>query len=260
MTVRRLSSRQRPEVRGYLSDRLRGAVSYDRIAGYFRSSVFEVPGEAFDAVEGPVRIVCNSGLDPADVATAQAQRTEWCAGRPERMADAQRPRYERLAQLLRSGKVTVKVLPDEAFGLIHGKAGVLRYDGRPALAFLGSVNETGSAWGRNYELLWEDDDPEAVAWVQREFDGLWNHAHARDLSLAIVEDVERILRRAVVPVERWDPVGQQQAPFIEAPVARQGHGVAPYQQAFVATVAAEIATYGQARWHRQLIDSRAERG
>lgn len=248
MTVRRLSSRSsRPLDRAYLAQRLRGAVSYDRIAGYFRSSVFEVAGEAFEGVAGSIRIVCNSGLDPVDVATAQAQRTEWCEGQPERMAEAQRPRYERLARLLRDGKVAVKVLPDEVFGLIHGKAGVLRYADRPALAFLGSVNETGSAWSRNYELLWEDDDPAAVAWVQEEFNDLWKHVDARDLSQAIVEDVERILRRTVVPVERWDRFGQKQAPFIEAPVARQGNGLAPHQQAFVAAVAAEIETFGHAR-------------
>jgi len=37
-----------------LNRRLEGAVSYDRIAGYFRSSLFEVAGEAIAKVTGPV--------------------------------------------------------------------------------------------------------------------------------------------------------------------------------------------------------------
>src|SRR5271170_570381 len=131
MAILRHSSRRAPLTGSFLDQRLQGAVSYDRIAGYFRSSVFEVAGEAFEAVKGPIRIVCNSGLDAADVTTArgtaQAQRAEWCEAGPERMSDLQRPRYQRLAQMLRGGLAKVRVLPDASFGLIHGKAGVIRY-------------------------------------------------------------------------------------------------------------------------------------
>ena len=48
------------------------------------------------------------------------------------------------------GKLEVRVLPDEAFGLIHGKAGVIRYGDGSATAFLGSVNESASAWKMNF--------------------------------------------------------------------------------------------------------------
>jgi superfamily II DNA or RNA helicase len=252
MGVHRLSSRREPLDRSFLNTRLVGAASYDRIAGYFRSSVFEIAGEAFDAVGGLTRIVCNSGLDEADIATARtaerAIRTEWYEGRPERMSEAQRPRYESLRELLRSGHVEIRVLPDAAFGLIHGKAGVIRYPDARALCFLGSINETAEAWTRHYELLWEDDDSAAVAWVQEEFDALWNHPMARRLSDAVVEDVERILLRSVVPVSGWSPDQHEPSPFVEAPVARQGEGIAPHQKAFVSAVAREIETYGQARY------------
>ena len=228
MTLRRFSSRLERLSRGFLDTRLEGAVAYDRIAGYFRSSVFEVAGEAFEKVDGPIRIVCNSGLDVRDVETARglelALRNEWCEERPENMSARQRPRYERLAQLLRARRVEVKVLPDASFGLIHGKAGVIRYrDGR-STCFLGSINETGEAWSRHYELLWEDEDPASIAWVQAEFDALWSHRDARPLAEVVVEDVERILRRRIVQVAEWEPATEEQAPFIEAPASRQGVG------------------------------------
>lgn len=252
MGVRRLSSRRQPLDRSFLNMRLAGAASYDRIAGYFRSSVFEIAGEAFEGVAGPTRIVCNSGLDEADIATARAAerafRTEWYEGKPELMTEAQRPRYERLQSLLRSGQVEIRVLPDATFGLIHGKAGVIRYPDVRPLCFLGSINETAEAWTRHYELVWEDDDHDAIAWVQEEFDALWGHPAARRLSDAVVEDIERILIRSVVPVSGWSPERNEPSPFIEAPVARQGEGLAPHQKAFVSAVAREIQTYGQARY------------
>ena len=246
--VRRFSSRLERLSRGFLDGRLEGAVAYDRIAGYFRSSVFEVAGEAFERIAGKIRIVCNSGLDVRDVDVARAIFNEWCEGHPETMTTRQRPRYERLAALLRAQKVEIRVLPDASFGLIHGKAGVIRYaDGR-STCFLGSANETGEGWARHYELLWEDDDDEAVAWVQREFDALWTHRDARALSDVVVEDIERILRRRVVQVAEWEPTKEEQAPFIEAPVSRQGFGLAPHQRAFVARVVRELDTFGQARF------------
>jgi hypothetical protein len=252
MPVQRFSSRIQRLAKGFLDQRLKGAVSYDRIAGYFRSSIFEIAGEAYEQVAGPIRIVCNSGLDARDVETAKgleiALRTDWCASAPERMVDSQRPRYERLAKLLRSGKVEVKVLPDESFGLIHGKAGVIRYADRHPTCFLGSNNETGEGWSRHYELMWEDDDPTAVAWVQSEFDALWEHSNARPLAAVVVEDVERILKRRIVRVAEWQPAVEQQAPFIEAPVERQGAGLAPHQRSFVARVAHDLDLYGQARF------------
>ncbi|MGD9616276.1 MAG: helicase-related protein [Alphaproteobacteria bacterium] len=252
MAVRRLSSRRQPLDRTFLNTRLAGAAGYDRIAGYFRSSVFEIAGEAYEQVAGPVRIVCNSGLDESDIATARAAeraiRSEWYEGKPELMIAAQRPRYERLRALLRFGRVEVRVLPDAVFGLIHGKAGVIRYPNGRALCFLGSINETAEAWTRHYELVWEDDDPDAIAWVQDEFDALWGHPSARRLSDAIVQDVERILVRSVVPVSGWSPEHNAPSPFAEAPVARQGEGLAPHQKAFVSAVAREIETFGHARY------------
>jgi hypothetical protein len=71
-----------------LNQRLVGAASCDRIAGYFRSSLFEVAGEALSQVTGPIRIICNSDLDPEDISTAAAaqaaMRRSWCTGEPEK--------------------------------------------------------------------------------------------------------------------------------------------------------------------------------
>ena len=59
-SIRRFSSRRQPLDRSFLCDRLRNAHSYDRIAGYFCSSLLEVVGEEFESVAGKIRMICNS--------------------------------------------------------------------------------------------------------------------------------------------------------------------------------------------------------
>lgn len=45
----------------------------------------------------------------------------------------------------------VRVLPDKIYGLMHGKAGVITYADGGKTSFLGSINETKSAFTTNYE-------------------------------------------------------------------------------------------------------------
>lgn len=200
--IERHSFRRRPLDASFLKPRLESARNYDRIAGYFSSSILEVAGEAFEQVQGQVRVVCNSHLSRADAeigrAARAAMRREWCESRPEALGDAARPRFRRLYENLRSGKLAVRVLPDDAFGLIHGKAGVVTLaDGRRT-SFLGSANESASAFRLNYELVWEDDDPEAVERLQQEFDALWSSPFAVDLAEFVIGDLDRLARRETI--------------------------------------------------------------
>ncbi len=213
--IRRFSSRRQRLDRCFLTERLCGALAYDRIAGYFCSSILETAGESLETVRSPIRMVCNSGLQPQDVATARAAasalRQEWCGSRPEELVDAggaaAKNRFRRLYEFLRSGKLIVKVLPDACLGLIHGKAGVITLADGSKTAFLGSVNESKSAWTLNYELLWEDPSAEAVTWVQEEFDALWTHHAAVPLADFVIEDINRLSRREVIAsIEDWGGV------------------------------------------------------
>ncbi|MBK7953322.1 MAG: hypothetical protein IPK02_04775 [Candidatus Accumulibacter sp.] len=107
-----------------------------------------------------------------------------------------------------------------------------------ATAFLGSVNESTSAWKLNHELLWEDDDPETIAWVQEEFDPLWNDARAVDLACCpfIAQDVQRIIARKVIePADMKaiaDPIAVAAAVAVETPVYRREQGLWPHQKYF----------------------------
>jgi hypothetical protein len=85
--IQRYSSRRSP-LKDFLATRLQDARRYDRMAGFFSSSLLEVAGEALERMtpedgETCVRVVCNSCLNPLDVQTARAAKwgmhREWCA-------------------------------------------------------------------------------------------------------------------------------------------------------------------------------------
>ena len=235
--IKRYSSRREELSSSLLNERLMGAKSYDRIAGYFSSSILEVAGEAIETMEGKVRIICNSGLDIKDVQTAKlaqnAMRREWCDFKPEELPSPEE-RFKRLYDFLSSGKMEVKVIPDSKFGLIHGKAGVITLKDGSKTSFLGSTNETLNGWKVNYELVWEDNSIDAVKWVQDEFDALWNDPCAVELADFIVEDIKRIAQRKVIDsVEEWKDKAEPASTVIEAPVYRQEFGLWEHQKYFV---------------------------
>src|SRR4051794_9812458 len=71
--INRFSSRRKRLDHAFLANRLKAAKSYNRIAGYFRSSIFELVGEEIANIPH-VRIVCNSELDAADVTISKHVR------------------------------------------------------------------------------------------------------------------------------------------------------------------------------------------
>jgi len=239
--ITRYSSR-RDRLDRFLVGLLPGARRYDRIAGYFRSSILEVAGDELDRMAEGVRarVICNSELHPLDVATARAARDamylEWRRGLPEDIGPALQARLERLYQFLQSGRLHVRVLPDERFGFVHGKAGVVTRADGTRVAFIGSANESKTAWTLNYELLWADDSAEGVAWAQDEFDALWCDPSAVDLADAVVQDVGRLARRAYIPdVDTWrsTPQPEPAAVAVELPIYRRENGLWAHQKYFV---------------------------
>jgi SNF2 family DNA or RNA helicase len=237
--INRYSSRRESISESLLNKKLKNAKSYDRIAGYFRSSIFEVSGESLDSVSGKIRVICNSELTVEDVKTAKAAnsslRREWCEGKPEEI-NIDKERLKKLYDYLKSGKLEVRVLPNDKFGLIHGKAGVITLENGEKTSFLGSVNESKTAWEFNYELVWEDNSPESVKWVQEEFDALWNDPLAKPLSDFVRKDIKRIAKRKVMSnVDEWkdDKDTSPAEVAVESPVYRQHLGLWDHQKYFI---------------------------
>ncbi|MDP3106093.1 MAG: phospholipase D-like domain-containing protein, partial [Candidatus Methanoperedens sp.] len=236
--INRFSSRKQKLDESFLNERLVGAKKYDRIAGYFSSSILEVAGENIESIEGTVRVICNSQLDERDVKTSRAalaaMRKEWCASEPENYGSKAKGRFAKLHELFKSGKLEVKVLPDNVFGLIHGKGGVITLQNGGKTSFIGSANETYNAWKLNYEIVWEDDSPEAVQWVQEEFDALWGDPNATNLADFVIEDIDRIAKREVIQnIDDWRKDPDPASSIVELPVYRNDLGLWEHQKYFI---------------------------
>jgi hypothetical protein len=246
--INRFSSRRQRLDHAFLSTKLRGAKSYRRIAGYFRSSIFELVGEEIGAIQ-EVQIVCNSELDAADVIVSKharetALKERWNEAPSEVEALLHRDRYRRLHGFLTSGRVEIRVVPkDRVF--IHGKAGVIEAGDGSKTCFLGSINETKSAFAQNYEILWEDPSPEGVAWVEEEFQALWKDAYP--LPDAIIEEIKRVADRVEIRLEDAKPQELPAAALAESPIYRGGEQLQPWQRSFVTMFLQHRETYGRAR-------------
>ena len=191
--LRRYSSRRASLIQEFLQKRLTGATRYDRIAGYFQSSLLELANDEMAAIPR-VRIVCNTEVNPGrpahrahgDRRPAQGtgertpargleQRPVPASGRcPWRAGAAALPGTADLLcdQARTGGTSKFAWCSDAEFGFVHGKGGVIEGP-EGATSFIGSANDSANAWTKNYELVWEDDHPESVAWLQEEFDALW---------------------------------------------------------------------------------------
>jgi superfamily II DNA or RNA helicase len=245
--VRFSSRRQRLDAE-FLAQRLKGAQSYRRIAGYFRSSIFELVGEEIAGIPD-VRIVCNSELDLTDIAVSKAVREaslkeKWNVVPVETESLLYRDRYRKLFELLTRGNVQIRVVPKQTV-FVHGKAGVIQSANGSKTCFLGSINESRSAFADNYELLWEDPSPEGVQWVEDEFDALWTDGHP--LPDAIVEEIERVAKRVEVRFGGLLPSELPAASLVEAPLYRGGEQLQPWQRSFVTMFLRHRDVYGKVR-------------
>jgi superfamily II DNA or RNA helicase len=249
MSMRRFSSRTHQLDASFLMQHLVGAKSYKRIAGYFTSSLFEVAGEALEHIP-EVKIVCNVDIQPDDLKVAQLRESKMLGRWNERGLEAEallnRERYRRLDAFLQKHGQAVRVAPDDICGFVHGKAGVITLADDRRLGFIGSMNETRSGWQRHYEILWEDDSPEGVAWIEEEFDFLWNAA--RPLPQAVIREVHRrSYRREIEFIEIEDDGDLAPAALIESPLYREGQQLQPWQQGFLTECLRHQRLYGTVR-------------
>ena len=246
--INRFSSRRQRLDKSFLADRLRGAKSYRRIAGYFRSSIFELVEEEIRDIPD-VRILCNSELDINDISIAKAAREaalkeKWNQVPIEVEGLLHKDRYRVLFELLTKGSIQIRVVPKEMV-FVHGKAGVIETADGHKVAFLGSINESKSAFAGNYEILWEDLSPEGVIWVEEEFDALWKNSFP--LPDAIVEEIGRVAKRTEITFDEVSDIELPATALVESPLYRGGEQLQPLQRSFVTLFQQHREMYGKVR-------------
>ncbi|MEI6068968.1 MAG: phospholipase D-like domain-containing protein [Methylococcaceae bacterium] len=152
-------------------------------------------------------------------------------------------RYQLLDQLLNAGNVEIRVVPKERL-FLHGKAGSIHYADGSRKAFVGSVNDSKSAFAHNYELVGQDDDASAD-WIEQEFWALWNQGVP--LPEAILAEIQPVANRQEVTVEALKPQDVLAAAMAEASIYRGGEQLQPWQRSFVTMFLEHREIYGKVR-------------
>ncbi|MCJ2007046.1 helicase-related protein [Methylobacterium sp. J-092] len=258
MTILRHSSR-RASLRDMLAERLSRTRRYLRIAGYFRSSLLELVSEELGGVD-EIRIICNAEVDANDVrvarsvetgALSQALVSAWMADRNGLDELLEKGRYRILHGLLASGRMKVRVVPRDGGNVfLHGKAGILEFRDGGSTAFVGSMNESATGLKHSYEILWEDDAPEATEWVREEFEHFW--ALGVDLPSAVIGHIGSVAGRSeyasIEDARRKGELSNPAASLVDRPIYRTGQVLRPWQKRFVQACVDDHAAHGKARF------------
>jgi hypothetical protein len=199
---------------------LSASLQYDRSAGFFSSSALAVAAAGVARLiqnGGRMRLLVGAALDEKDVESIQkgydlkARITERLL---ERFPDPQdallQRRLEVLAWMVAEGTLEIKVvLPRDERGLpipaqsvmdyFHAKSGVFTDANGDQVAFTGSINESETAWQKNYEsflVLFSWDATRAhLAQIAINFERLWADREPNWIALDIPQAVkERLLK------------------------------------------------------------------
>jgi superfamily II DNA or RNA helicase len=246
---------ERDPIEGFYRPCLRSAVSYARAVGYFRSTVFLVIGEPmvdFARRGGHMRLICSPSIteeDAQSIAAGYEQRIRLVEQTLNQDLDAmladERSAYRArvLATLVKSGALDIRLaLRPSAIGIYHEKIGIFQDQHAQRVSFLGSANETWSAWHRdgNHESIevfreWHSAaEGERVRSHAAHFERLWagevngietlpfpeaQRQRLLDLALADLDEIERERladappRRTPMPhqvdaIEAWERAGR----------------------------------------------------
>lgn len=175
---------------------LKNATSYDRAVGYFRSSVFLINGDeiiSFARNGGKIRLICSPSLHETDsriINLSYEEREKLISNsllaEIDEMLGALDYEYQIkiLATLIACNAMDVHLaIRNDGNGIYHEKIGIFSDSSGNMVSFIGSANETWSAWHTmgNFESIevfcsWDSQlDATRVARHKRDFDRLWNN-------------------------------------------------------------------------------------
>jgi len=222
---------------------LSASVRYDRSAGFFSSTALAVAAAGVARLiqnGGRMRLLVGAALDEKDVEAIcegydlQAKVTERLL---EHFSDPQdallRRRLEVLAWMVAEGTLEIRVvLPRDTQGYpipahlaqdyYHPKLGIFTDAAGDRIAFSGSVNESETAWKKNYEVFsvyfsWDPTQP-YLAQVVTNFERLWAGKEEDWIALEIPAAVrERLLQYKPPNAPERDPLEPTPGPAVKCP-------------------------------------------
>lgn len=170
------------------------SIKYKRSVGFFSSSVFELTGEGVEVfVEngGEIQLICSPELSPEDVEAIKLgykmknaiTHNLFVEDLEECLENLEDENLIRLAKLIENNVLNVKVVDvDDDMGIYHDKIGIFVDEVGDRVLFVGSPNESKSAYLRNYEKIrlsmsWKQGDVDRIIDDEEEFDSIWEETN-----------------------------------------------------------------------------------
>jgi ERCC4-related helicase len=213
---------------------LQSSVRYDRSAGFFSSSALAIAAAGVAGLiqnKGTMRLLVGAELSDRDVQaivkgnTIQdvvQQKLIKVLNQP--VKEVMRQRWEVLAWMIANNTLEIKVvLPIDQRGVpvahaveyFHVKEGIFTDENGEQISFSGSINESMTAWQRNYEQFnvyrsWEASRPYHMQCVFR-FDKLWNNKENYWMAFDIPEAArEALIHYAPSSAPEYDPLDKRE--------------------------------------------------
>lgn len=188
------------------------AKCYDRVTGYFTLDALLATSQGLDLLyqrKGRMRLAIGIHNFPKDLAEAvsrrevlrqriQAIRNDLVPDIMDLSSSLEKDRLATVALMIEDGFLEVKAVDTsaESSGIFHSKLLILRDEYEDAVAAMGSLNETASGLGDNFEnlmVLRSWTDASGVAKQQRIFDDTWEGKYpqliVQDLTKELAEDI-----------------------------------------------------------------------
>lgn len=219
------------------------SVRYDRSAGFFSSSALAVAAEGIAHLiqnGGKMRLLVGAELSKEDVGAIQSGydlRTKISENFLEHFPEPQdallRQRLEAMAWMVAEGRLEIKVvLPTDTHGnpipanesqdYYHPKSGIMTDAEGNQIAFSGSVNESETAWLKNYESFmvyfsW-NETAKYLSPIAKNFERLWTGKENDWIAVDIPEAVTQHLlkyRPSAAPFK--DPLEPEEKHQVDEP-------------------------------------------
>lgn len=244
--------------KSFLQPSLLCAKKYDRISGYFKSSILSLISEDILNIE-KIRLICNADIDQNDLYVSKIQDRDILKSWLKDMGGAnnnkslldEKAKYELLFDLLKSKKLEVKVIPTQ-HSFIHAKVGMMENFNGEFNVFLGSSNDTHAAFTTNYEALWADNSEEAVYWFIEEFERLWEGQYAINLPDLVIRDIQKKAKSSYKNISDFSSGVANDVNLLTAAIAEYkfnlyGMEAKPWQKKFVEIFLSHREAWGKAR-------------
>lgn len=238
---------------------LSSSVRYDRSAGYFSSSALAVAAAGVARLiqnGGHMRLLVGADLNEQDVEAIQQGHDlkERVTQRMlERFPDPQdalmKERLAVLAWMIAEGMLEIKVaLPRDEHGLplpasltqdyYHAKLGIFTDAEGNQVGFSGSINESETAWRKNYEnfsvyFSWNETAP-YLEQLKINFERLWNGKEQDWIAMDIPEAIRgQLLKYRPLHPPQFDPLEHKKEPKLQVADQLPGLRTATLQERIV---------------------------